>query len=427
MRFRSNEEVINYLFSRRRMNIKLGLDSINHLLEKLDSPETHFRSVHVAGTNGKGSTCAILESIFLSNGLKTGLYTSPHLTDVRERIRIDGKSVSLDLFKKTIELLFSTIEKYGCSFFEILTAVAFAHFCDQQVDIAIIETGLGGRLDATNVLIPEISVITEIDIDHVKQLGDTLLQIAREKAGIIKPGVPVLSGASNRKVDEYFESVCRKKRSKFISAPRDTDLEIINCHHRGSDFNLVTPDHRWQNLKLSLLGHYQVINSVTAIRTIEELNRNNFDVDKNAVYSGLKNVNWPGRLQVLQNDPVLVVDVAHNIQGISSTISAITQIFSYQKMICVLGLLADKKTSEIINILNPYVDLFVAVTPDNERALPAQELAKRIEQTGKRVKIGQTIGEGLELAMDFAKNKDLVCVLGSHFVIGEILNIYKKS
>ncbi len=150
MRFRSNEEVINYLFSRRRMNIKLGLDSINRLLEKLGSPETHFRSIHVAGTNGKGSTCAILESIFLSNGLKTGLYTSPHLTDARERIRIDGKSVSLDLFKKTIELLFSTIEKYGCSFFEILTAIAFAHFCDQQVDIAIIETGLGGRLDATN-------------------------------------------------------------------------------------------------------------------------------------------------------------------------------------------------------------------------------------------------------------------------------------
>ena len=427
MRFRSNEEVINYLFSRRRMNIKLGLDSINHLLEKLGSPETHFRSIHVAGTNGKGSTCAILESIFLSNGLKTGLYTSPHLTDARERIRIDGKSVSLDLFKKTIELLFSTIEKYGCSFFEILTAIAFAHFCDQQVDIAIIETGLGGRLDATNVLIPEISVITEIDIDHVKQLGDTHLQIAREKAEIINPGIPLLSGASNRKVDEYFESVCAEKGSRFISALQDTDLEILGCNQKGSDFHLITPDHRWQYLKLSLLGHHQVKNSVTAIRTIEELNRNNFNIDKSAVYSGLKNVNWPGRLQILQNDPVLVVDVAHNIQGISSTISAITQIFSYQKMICVMGLLADKKTSEIINILNPYVDLYVAVTPDNERALTAQELAKRIEQTGKRVKIGQTIGEGLELALDFAKNKDLVCVLGSHFVIGEILKIYKKS
>ena len=427
MKFLSNKEAIEYLFSRRRMNIKLGLDNINHLLEKLDFPETNFKSIHVAGTNGKGSTCAILESIFLSAGLKTGLYTSPHLTDVRERIRIDGKLVSLELFKRSIESLFSTIEKYGCSFFEILTAIAFAHFRDEQVDIAIIETGLGGRLDATNVLRPEIAVITEIDIDHVKQLGNTHLEIAREKAGIIKPDIPVLSGTANREVEELFEMVCKKKRSKFISAPKNSDLEILSCNRRGCSFHLITPDNRWQNMKLSLLGHYQVKNSVTAIRTIEELNKNNFNIDQSAVYSGLNNVNWQGRLQVLQNYPVLVVDVAHNIQGISSTISAITQIFSYQKLICVFGILADKKTSEMINILKPHVDLFVSVTPDNERALPAEELAKRIKQTGKPVKVGQTIREGHGLALDFAKNKDLVCVLGSHFVIGEILNIYKKS
>ena len=288
MKFKSNDEMIQFLFSRRRMKIKLGLDNINYLLDSLGRPEQSFASIHVAGTNGKGSTCAMLESIYKSAGLKTGLNTSPHLFDIRERIRINGEQVSLDVFRENLERLLPTIQKYGCSFFEILTATAFSHFRDENVDIAIVETGLGGRLDASNVLIPKMSIITEIDIDHVKQLGNTPLKIAGEKAGIIKENVPVLTSATKPDVIDFFESTSKEKNCKFISTVRDSKIVNSSCSNNGNIFDLNTKENNWQNVNLNLLGNYQVHNSVASICAFEELEKNGLPFKKQAVYNGLK-------------------------------------------------------------------------------------------------------------------------------------------
>jgi len=427
MKFTTKQEMISYLFSRRRMNIKLGLDNINHLLDVLDRPEQQFSSIHVAGTNGKGSTCAMLESIYNSAGYKTGLYTSPHLSDVRERIRINKKMASIDVFQKTLATLLPTIEKYGCSFFEILTAIAFAHFREEKVDIALIETGLGGRLDATNVLTPKLSLITEIDIDHVKQLGNSHLEIAREKAGIIKPNVPVLSSASKQQVLDFFSSFCEDKQVPFFSSENETEVENISNSENWTSFDLITPQKKWSEVKLSLFGKHQVQNAVGAIRAVEILRKTDYPIDRKTVYSGLKNVNWKGRLQILQKKPTVIVDVAHNLQGINTAIKEIINHFSNKKIYCVFGVLGDKKYQDMLDSLNPFIDSYITVTPDNERALPAEELAENIKKNQKTVFVGQTISDGLQKALNLAEPNDLICVLGSHFIVGEILSNYKIS
>ncbi|HDL19039.1 MAG TPA: bifunctional folylpolyglutamate synthase/dihydrofolate synthase [Bacteroidetes bacterium] len=418
--------MIEFLFSRKRIKIKLGLDNIRHLLSVFGHPEESYASIHVAGTNGKGSTSALLEAIYMAAGYKTGLNTSPHLIDVRERIRIDGQFVPLDVFREKIEFLYSTIQKHGCSFFEILTATAFAHFRDEKVDIAIVETGLGGRLDATNVLHPKLSVITEIDIDHVKQLGATFLQIAQEKAGIIKPGVPVLSNASDRKVQELFALVCRERDAEFIDASAGMKIENPDCTPRACYFDLTTPQNHWPKMQLSLLGKHQVQNAVTAVRAVETLHDNILPVKRKAVYAGLERVKWNGRMQVLQEKPTVVVDVAHNDQGISVTIKEVDRIFLHQKLFCVFGVLKDKDFSKMLRTMNPFVDFYIAVTPNDERALPAGELREQIAKMGKRVVAGNSIIDGLKKAQRLAGPEDLICIIGSHFVAGEVINYYKN-
>lgn len=418
--------MIEFLFSRRRMKIKLGLDNIKHLLSVLGNPEEDFVSIHVAGTNGKGSTSALLEAIYMAAGYKTGLNTSPHLIDVRERIRINGEFIPLDLFREKIEFLYSAIQKYGCSFFEILTATAFAHFRDEKVDIAIVETGLGGRLDATNVLQPKLTVITEIDIDHVKQLGTTFLQIAREKAGIIKPGVPLLSNAGDPQVQAFFASVCRERGAEFIDASAGMKIEELVCTPKACYFDLTTPKNHWPKMQLSLLGKHQVQNAVTAVRAVETLHETILPTKKQAVYAGLEKVKWSGRMQVLQEKPTVVVDVAHNDQGVSVTIKEVDRIFLHRKLICVFGVLREKNYNKMLRTMNPYVDFYVAVTPNDERALPAEKLREQIANMGKNVVAGNSIIDGLKKAHKLAGLDDLICIIGSHFVAGEIINYYKN-
>ena len=296
-----------------------------------------------------------------------------------------------------------------------------------QVDIAIIETGLGGRLDATNVLTPKLSLITEIDIDHVKQLGNSHLEIAKEKAGIIKPNVPVLSSASHQPVLDFFSSFCEDKQVPFFSSKNETKVENIINSGESLSFDLITPEKRWSEVKISLLGKHQIQNAAGAIRAIEILRKTDFPIDKKAVYSGLQNVNWRGRMQIVQKGPIVIVDVAHNLQGIHTTIREITKIFSYKNMYCVFGVLGDKKYQDMLDCLNPFIHCYVAVTPDNERALPAEELAEKIKQKHKYVLVGKTITDGLLKALNLADKNDLICVLGSHFIVGEILVHYKNS
>jgi len=335
--------------------------------------------------------------------------------------------IPIEAFKHYFEFLLPTIEAYSSSFFEVLTAIAFTYFRDVNLDIAVIETGLGGRLDATNIITPVVSVITEIDIDHVKQLGNTLLAIAREKAGIIKPGVPVVTSASQREVLQLFAAICAEQRAQFVDTFAGAFTNHVHSTQHGTIFDLTTLENSWQGLRLSLLGSHQIRNAMAVARTIEVLRQMDYSIQDQALFSGFSEVDWPGRMQILQTRPTLIVDAAHNPNSIQTTLTEIKRIFFYRKMICVFGVLADKDFSKMIEIMNCFVDRYVAVTPLNERGLPAAVLAEKIAQTGKEVTIGTSILAGVEQAQAFAGAEDLICVIGSHFIIGEVLKSYKNS
>ena len=426
MTFESNEQMIDYLYSLRRMNIKLGLDNINYLMKVMDHPEKSFPSIHVAGTNGKGSTCAILESIYRAAGYKTGRYTSPHLVDVNERIQVNGKRISLYFIKQKLEKIYSAVKTQRCSFFEVLTAMAFSYFQDQEVEIAIVEVGMGGRLDATNVLSPLAAIITEIDLDHQKQLGKDPKQIAGEKAGIIKSGIKVIANISRSEVLDHVESISKEKQAIFTSATAGVKIDHVKSTAEGTCFNLQTPVNEWKELVLSLPGKYQIRNAITDIRTTEILIKD-LPFQLHAIPNGLQSVQWPGRLQVLQNNPIVIADVGHNFHGVTHTIAEINSIFPNRKITCIFGVLAAKNYHDMIECLNTYVDLYIAVTPKDERALTAEKLAKAIRRSGKKVIVMDSPQGALQNAIQICEPQDIICILGSHFNLEEILKNHKNA
>lgn len=426
MKFKSTQHMIEYLFSLRRMNIKLGLDNINYLMGVLDHPEESFLSIHVAGTNGKGSTCAMLESIYRAAGYKTGRYTSPHLVDVCERIQVGGKRISLESIKEMLEQILPAVKSQGCSFFEVLTAIAFAYFRDQEVEIAIVEVGMGGRLDATNVLSPLAAIITEIDLDHQKQLGSEPKQIAGEKAGIIKPGIEVIANVSQPEVLDHLANISKKRHATFTSAISDIKIDHVKTTTEGSSFDLKTPVREWKDLNLSIPGKYQIRNAITAIRTMEILQRKLICQDP-AIPRGLVTVHWPGRLHLIHKNPIVIADVGHNFHGISHMIAEIKAILPNRKITCIFGVIASKNYPDMIACLNTYVDEYIAVTPIDERALPAMELAESIRNTGKKATVLDTPLKALQNAIQDSKSHDVICILGSHFNLEEILKKYNNA
>ena len=427
MRFESNKEMLDYLFSLRHMNVKLGLESITGLMDFLGHPEKAFDSIHVAGTNGKGSTCAILASIYPEAGYKTGLYTSPHLVDLRERIQINGEMISLDFVRKMLNEMLPAIKSLGSSFFEVITAIAFSYFCEQSVEMAVVEVGMGGRLDATNVLYPKAVVITEIDLDHQKQLGNDPKQISQEKAGIIKPGATVIVNVSRPEVLEHLSLLSREKRTAFVFARKGVKVENVRATPEGTSFSLRTPQNHWDRLFLPLPGRYQIQNAMNAIRTVETLGSTDFEYPKGAIPRGLRNVHWPGRLQLLQSSPTVIADVAHNLHGISHAIDEISNLFPRKRITCVFGVLAEKDYLAMIELLNEYVDDYIAVSPDQHRALSAVELTKAIHASGKNAIAAESVLDGLETAITNSNSDDVVCILGSHYNLENVLKHYKSS
>jgi len=425
--FQSDEEAVTYLYGLRRRKIKLGLDNIRYLLDYLDHPESKFPSIHIAGTNGKGSTSAMLESILRAAGYRTGLLTSPHLVSFRERIRVDGNEIPMAVARTYLETLVPVIEEIGASFFETITAMAFAYFHEREVDVAVLEVGMGGRLDATNVVYPELAVITEIDFDHERHLGKTLAQIAGEKAGIVKPGVPTVLGSRKIEVLQVFEEICRLRNSGLISILRNVRVEDLSCTRRSTHFTLVTPSRRWTELEVALLGAHQVQNAALAVLATEQLDNSRFDIPLSAVYEGLCKVRWPGRMQVLRRSPFVVADVAHNPQSAHVVCHEMKRLFPHRNFTVVFGVLRDKNYRRMIELMNHHVDRYVAVAPHSERALPAAELAQAIQETGKEAVAAQTISEGIRMALEQSGSKDLIGIVGSHFIMEDVFRFFGKS
>lgn len=429
-------EAIDYIYDLTKYGIKLGLENINYLLYLLGEPHKKLKIIHVAGTNGKGSTCSSISSILQSDGYKVGLYTSPHLVDFTERIRINHKPINRKKVSELLERIKPYIEKvantpsYGHpTFFEVITSMAFLYFFEEQVDFLVLEVGLGGRLDATNVCEPLISVITHIDYDHMDKLGNSLEEIAREKGGIIKPEGIVISSNQYEEAYNEIKKIADKKNSLIYSVGREIIYKIVKSDIKGVIFDLKGIYHEYKNLHTPLLGRHQADNSAAAITAIEALKIRGVNITEKAIRVGLEKVKWTGRLEIIQNNPTLVLDGAHNPNGVKVVRDALKEIFSYHRLILVLAIFADKDYKKMIQIIVPNADLIITTKTENSRATSPRIIAKEAAQyiDKNKIIVTENIPQAINCALSNSKEDDLICITGSLCTVGEAKKYFKSK
>ncbi|MXV51370.1 bifunctional folylpolyglutamate synthase/dihydrofolate synthase [Pedobacter sp. HMF7647] len=424
------QETIDFLYARLPMftrvgaaAIKKGLDNTLAFCKSLDDPQNKFRSVHVGGTNGKGSTSHMLAAILQTAGYKTGLYTSPHLKDFRERIRINGEMIQQNEVVDFVEKSLSTIESIEPSFFEVTVALAFDHFAKHQVDIAIIEVGLGGRLDSTNVITPLLSVITNIGYDHMNLLGNTLAEIASEKAGIIKPGVPVVIGENRKDLISLFQAKAKETSSDIVITANERQMDGKWTANEYGDIVLETSTSDGQSFTMDLSGSYQLNNLSTVLSSVDQLRKFGFDITTDHLKKALSNVKeltgLAGRWQTLQKHPLIICDTGHNEDGIREVVKNI-QAVPYHKLHMVIGMVKDKDISKVLTLL-PKDAIYYFCQPQLERAKPAIELADEARNFGLTGDAFPTVSEALNAAKQEALAEDLIFIGGSTFVVAEIV------
>lgn len=426
------QQTLDYLYSRLPMFSRIGAAAIKKdltntiaLCEALGHPEKKFKSIHIAGTNGKGSTSHMLAAILQHAGYKTGLYTSPHLVDFRERIRINGEMVSKDFVVDFVSKHQATIERITPSFFEITVAMAFAAFADAGVDVAVIETGLGGRLDSTNVITPELSIITNISLDHTDMLGKTIPEIAFEKAGIIKPNVPVVIGEKNALAEKVFAAKAAEINAKAYQAYKHWQV-TQNANgflaQQGASKHSI-------NLQTDLSGSYQQANIATVLTAVDLLNKQGWKLSSEDVSSALTQVKkltgLRGRWDIWQTEPFIVADVAHNPAGLSVVMEDWSRIPAKEKHI-VLGFVRDKDVREALSLF-PKGAQYHFCAANLPRALPADELATIAAKLGISGKVYSSVADALNGVSALLEKEDALLICGSFFIVGEAMQAYEKQ
>lgn len=421
----SYSQTLKYLNSLEPLGIRPGLKRIRALLKALGNPEKCYPSLHVAGTNGKGSTCAMLESILTEAGYKVGLYTSPHLIRFNERIRVSKRDISDRGLVKCVEAARNAVKKTGGikpTFFEFTTAVAFHYFKKQKIDIAVIETGMGGRLDATNVLNPLVSVITSIGLDHTEYLGETLKQVAAEKAGIIKKKGIVVTGETKPSALSAIKAAAKGKNAALKLMGRD-----FRCIGASSgDFSYSGMGGKLKGLKLNLFGAHQINNAASALAAIEIIQGLGFQIREAHIKNGLKKVLWPGRFEVIRKRPLVILDACHNPEGAEALRDALKRV-KFNKLILVAGIMADKDIGGILKPLAPITDTVIFTAPDTPRAAQAALLLEMLKPYSKPALVEDTVALACKKALSLAKPKDAVCITGSIFTIGEAKKYLAKA
>jgi len=416
----SYSKAIDYLYGLQRFGIKLGLENIRHLMTVLNEPHRSFRSIHIAGTNGKGSTAAMVATVLAEAGFRTGLYTSPHLIDFTERIRVNGVPIPPMEAARLTEKIRAASPDRPVTFFEFTTAMAFLYFAESAVDFVAAETGMGGRYDATNVLTPDVTVITPIDFDHQAHLGATLDRIAAEKAGIIKPSVPVVTSADRPEAVSVIRKVCRDLKAPLHRL--GTEFRVEGSSPQRFRFEGV----RWSfsDLNCGLLGRHQISNAGCALAALELLSQTGVPIGEDAVRRGLSSVRWEGRLERMPPAPsgaAVILDGAHNPAGARALreFLELARPSSPGRLILVLGILLDKDIDGILAPLVPIADEVVATHPRIERALAAEDLSRSLEKYSVPVTVRDSLGEALRYAQSAAAAGDLICVTGSLYTVGE--------
>jgi len=405
-----------------------GLRHVEELLHRLGDPHLAAKTVHIAGTKGKGSTAAMIAQVLSLSGYRTGLYTSPHLHNLRERIRLDGNLISPSDFAALVLKLKPYFEAINhdpsyrqLTFFEVLTALAFAYFKGEKADFQVLEVGLGGRLDATNVAKPAICVITPISLEHTQVLGDSLEKIAYEKAGIIKSGCWVVLSPQSEEVAAIIDDVCHQREASLVQVGKD-----ITWRRLGGDFHqqsfVVQGKMGTHYLTIPLLGDYQIENAATAVAALELLAALGFSITADNIAQGLAQVRWPGRFQILSHKPIVLIDGAHNVASTKRLVENIKAYFSYDKFFLIIGVSCGKDIPGIVKELVPLSPQVVVTRATHPRAASPLTLAAEFGRWGIEAKITDAVAQALSQTLSMAKERDLIYVTGSLFVVAEALD-----
>jgi len=407
-----------------------NLRHVEELLNRMGNPQLAARTIHISGTKGKGSVAAMIAQVLSSSGYKTGLYTSPHFHTIRERISTDGNLISEAEFATAMAEIKPFIESMRLdpairqlTYFEAFTALAFAYFKKNQVDFQVLEVGLGGRLDATNVSRPIVCIITPISLDHTQILGNSLEEIALEKAGIIKPGCWVVLSPQPEEASSVIVNVCREKKAKIVQVGKD-----ITWHKIGGDLysQLIVIEGLRNNYQVSipLLGDFQLENAASAVGALEVLDYMGVAISTDNIARGLARVKWPGRFHILQEHPTVLVDGAHNVASIKRLVENIKGYFAHKRILLVFGTSCDKDIPGIINELVSLSPQVIVTRATHSRAVPPSILVAEFSKRGIELEIGETVTEAVSQALSLANKTDLICVTGSLFVVAEALDYF---
>ena len=411
------QEALNYIDGVAWFGSKPGLSRVTELLHALGDPQNRLKFVHIAGTNGKGSCAAMLASVLKTAGYKTGLFTSPYLYRFNERMQINGEEIGNEVLADIVTRVSVPAEKMEDhpTEFELMTAAAMLWYAEEDCDIVVLEVGLGGRFDATNVISrPEVSVIMNIGLDHTKILGDTVEKIAAEKAGIIKSGCPCVLYQQSGSVTQVIREHCQEMDSALSIA----DFSAIRIEFDSLEGQVFT--YKGEAYAIPLLGEHQRKNAAVVIETVETLRRRGWKLSQEDVEHGLYAVSWPARFEPVSEEPYFIVDGGHNPQCAQTVAENLKNYFPLCRRVLLMGVLADKDYRGLSGILAPEADEFVCVTPDSDRALPAEELAQVLRPFGKPVTVCKSIKEGVSAAIDAAGRDGMVCAVGSLYMVGDI-------
>lgn len=419
-------ESLEYLVNLTTFGINLGLERIRELLKRLGNPEKELRVVHVGGTNGKGSTTVMIARILQESGYKVGVFTSPHLHDWRERIVINSRKISKERIVRAIKYLRPYLDAMVAegfehpTEFEVTTALALLYFAEENVDYALIEVGLGGTIDSTNVVSPLVSVITNIGMDHMDYLGHDLISIAKIKAGIIKPNSIVVTASENPDVINVFCEQAKAMGVPLLIVGKDICWESTWIGELEQEFNLIGLTAAYSKLRLPLSGYHQLRNAATAVIVCEILQSNyGAHIPQEAVYAGLDGVKLPGRLELLSQKPKILLDGAHNLNGAQALIQALP-LYSRDRLILCLGMLADKEREKVVNLLVPLADEIIITCPDSPRAGDWRALGRMAEQHDRPVTCIKDPKEAIKFALTRLGGNDMLCVTGSIYMLADV-------
>jgi dihydrofolate synthase/folylpolyglutamate synthase len=413
------QKSLDYLYRLEKFGMIFGLTQVETILNTIGNPHKEIQAIHIGGTNGKGSTAAMMSSILEKEGYRVGLYTSPHLIRFTERIKVNGKEIEEEEVAALTAWMRKEIEAAGITapftFFDFTTAMALHYFKQKLVDLAILEVGLGGRLDSTNVVDPLISIITNIAKDHEEHLGKTILKIAREKSGIIKKGRPLITAATQPQVLRLFSKICCANGSPYFRIGR----EFRYVQAEDGDFDYEGLNRKLWSIHLNLKGSHQVINATTALGAMEVLEDLGYRVSTDAMVDGLREVEWPGRLEMVSSSPRVVLDGAHNPAGALALKESLEKEFQYQHLLLLIGIMKDKDVRSMLHLLAPLADHIILTKPHTDRATPPSLLKKALGRNRGKAEIQEDLKEAIERGLFLTQEEDLLCITGSLYTVGE--------